>query len=128
MIGTSSFASIGTGALVLIVDPDILARHWMWRALSRAFGVLEAATADGARRWLEERPDIDALVVADALPDRRGSDLVDELRRASHPIASRAILLAPPGAARRSAHAILVDRDDVRAVLTTLASWFRARV
>jgi len=120
----------GRPPLVLLVDPVVTSRHWMWRTLSRAFGVLEAVNAQGARDWLDRRPDIDALVVEDELPDERGLDLVRALATDSHPIASRAIVLARPSpdwARFGHAGATLIARGDLRAVLAKLASWFLAR-
>jgi hypothetical protein len=102
----------------------------MWRALSRAFGVLEAGSALAARAWIERRPDIDAIVVDDALPDQRGVDLVSDLLTARCPAASRAIVLARKSARRRAAAeagVTVVDRGDVRSVVSKLASWFLAR-
>src|ERR1700733_2276743 len=66
----------GKFPLVLLVDPFVTSRHFMWRALSRAFGVLEAGSAEAARAWIATRPDIDAVVVQDELPDQRGLELV----------------------------------------------------
>jgi hypothetical protein len=116
--------------LVLLVDPVIPSRHWMWRSLSRAFGVLEAGDARGAREWMERRPDIDALVVEDDLPDERGSELVRALASDQNPIVSRSIVLARPSPDwARLAHggATLLERGDPRAVVAKLASWFLAR-
>ncbi len=116
--------------LVLLVDPSLTSRHWMWRALSRAFGVIEAGNARGARDWLACRPDIDALVVDNELPDERGVDLVRDLASSHHPVASRAIVLARPSpdwARIAQAGATLVERGDLRAVLSKLSGWFLAR-
>ena len=120
----------GRPPLVLLVDPVVPSRHWMWRSLSRAFGVLEAGDARGAREWIARRPDIDALVVEDDLPDERGLDLVRALATEDNPIVSRSIVLARPSPEwARIAHAgaTLVERGDLRAVLAKLASWFLAR-
>ncbi len=106
--------AVGRPPLVLLVDPVVASRHWMWRAMSRGFGVLEAGTARAAREWIDRRPDIDALVVQDELPDQRGVELVSDLERIRHPVASRSIVLTGSG-------------GDVRAVLAKLASWFFAR-
>jgi hypothetical protein len=103
--------AVGRPPLVLLVDPVVASRHWMWRTMSRAFGVLEAASARGARDWIAQRPDIDALVTQDELPDERGADLVEQLTLARHPVASRSIVLVR-------------SRTDVRAVLSKLAGWF----
>jgi hypothetical protein len=122
--------AVGRPPLVLLVDPIVTTRHWMWRTLSRAFGVLEAGTARSAREWIGQRPDIDALVVEDDLPDERGLDLVRSLASERNPIASRAIVLGRPNAEwARLAHAgaTLVERGDLRTVLAKLASWFLAR-
>jgi hypothetical protein len=110
----SSDTAVGRPPLVLLVDPIVASRHWMWRAMSHAFGVLEAKTASGAREWIARRPDIDALVVQDELPDERGEDLVRQLVRARHPVASRSIVLTRSIA-------------DPRTVLSKLAGWFLVR-
>jgi hypothetical protein len=122
--------AIGRPPLVLLVDPIVTSRHWMWRTLSRGLGVLEAVNARGAREWIDRRPDIDALVVEDELPDGRGLDLVRALATESNPIATRAIVLARPSpdwARFGHAGATLIERGDLRAVLAKLASWFLAR-
>jgi len=115
--------------LVLLVDPKVESRHWMWRILNKAFGVIEATNAVGARRWIDERPDIDAMIVDDELPDVRGIDLIDALAREAHPIAERAIVLASPGlrlhAGRRARQ--IVEPGDVHAILTKLTTWLVAR-
>jgi DNA-binding NtrC family response regulator len=103
----------GRPPLVLLVDPVVASRHGMWRGLSRSFGVLEAASVATAREWITRRPDIDALVVQDELPDGRGAELVHELATLRHPVASRAIVLTRPG--------------DLRAVVAKLVGWFLAR-
>jgi hypothetical protein len=116
--------------LVLLVDPVIASRHWMWRAMSQACGVLEAADGKGARAWLDHRPDIDALVVQDELPDQSGRDLVGDLVTAKHPIAQRSIVLARPGpdwVRIAQAGITLIERGDMRTLLAKLASWFLAR-
>lgn len=123
-------ATIADLPLVLLVDASLTSRHWMWRLLSRGFGVLEAGSAQEARAWLDRRPDIDALVVDNELPDARGVDLVRDLAGARHPVAARAIVLARQSLDWvRVAHAgaTLVERGDARAVLSKLAAWFRAR-
>jgi hypothetical protein len=106
--------AVGRPPLVLLVDPSVTSRHWMWRAMSHAFGVLEARTASGARDWIAHRPDIDALVVQDELPDERGEELVRQLAWARHPVASRSIVVTR-------------SRADLRAVLSKLAGWFLVR-
>jgi DNA-binding NarL/FixJ family response regulator len=113
--------------LVLLVDPVVTSRHWMWRSLSRAFGVIEAPDAKGARDWIAQRPDIDALIVQDELPDARGVELVRDLAEASHPIASHAIVLARPNADASMlavAGAAVIERGDLRTLLAKLAAWF----
>jgi CheY-like chemotaxis protein len=120
----------GRPPLVLVVDPVVASRHWMWRALSRTFGVLEAGDARSARDWMAHRPDIDALVVDDELPDQRGLELVYDLAAARNPIASRAIVLARPSpdwARLARMGATLLERGDLRGVLSKLAGWFLAR-
>jgi response regulator RpfG family c-di-GMP phosphodiesterase len=117
-------------SLVLLVDPLIASRHFMWRALSHAFGVIEAGSADAARTWIQKRPDIDALVVQDELPGQRGIDLVRELISAKHRVASRCIVLARVGAdwaGIAQAGLTRIDRGDLRAVSSKLASWFLSR-
>jgi hypothetical protein len=99
----------------------------MWRALNCAVGVLEADNAGAARAWIERRPDIDALVVDDDLPDGRGLELVNELVAAQNPVASRAIVLARRADATLGAGLggpALLDRADFAGVLHKLASWF----
>jgi response regulator RpfG family c-di-GMP phosphodiesterase len=111
-------------ALVLVVDPKPETRHWMWRLLSRTFGVLEAPNAKLARSWIEERPDIDALIVDDELPDSRGSDLVKELASSSHPIAQRAIVVASEWRRMMLGGLVVVERGDIKAILQRLGMWF----
>jgi response regulator RpfG family c-di-GMP phosphodiesterase len=116
--------------LVLVVDPSALSRHWMWRTLSNTFGVLEASDARAAREWIGRRPDIDALIVDNELPDQRGVDLVSDLASHHHPVISRAIVLARSSADWEHASlagATLIERGDVRTVLSKLAGWFLAR-
>jgi response regulator RpfG family c-di-GMP phosphodiesterase len=116
--------------LVLLVDSNTLSRHWMWRALSRTFGVIEAGDARGARAWLTHRPDIDALIVDDDLPDERGIDLVRDLASADNRAASRAIVLARPSpdwARHARPDAALVARGDLLALVAKLSGWFLAR-
>jgi hypothetical protein len=123
-------AAAGRPPLVLLVDPSIATRHWMWRALSRVFGVLEAGSARAARDWMACRADIDALVVENELPDERGVDLVRDLARDNHPAAWRAIVLARPSpewSRVGQAGATLVERGDLGAVLSKLAGWFLVR-
>jgi response regulator RpfG family c-di-GMP phosphodiesterase len=109
---------------VLLVDPKIESRHWLWRILSQAFGVLEAASASAARRWIRERPDIDALIVEDELPDATGRELVDELVRERNPIARRAIVVAAHDAGLAGN---VVEHGDVSAILTKLTVWLVGR-
>ena len=111
-------------ALVLIVDPQASTRHWMWRLLSRAFGVLEAQNAVAARRWIDERPDIDALIVEDDLPGSRGSELVKELARMEHPIASRSIVIASEWRRVMLSGMNVVERGDMQTILALLTGWF----
>jgi hypothetical protein len=132
--GVGEMMSLNAGGsrppLVLLVDPVIPSRHWMWRSLSRAFGVLEAGDARGAREWMARRPDIDALVVEDDLPDERGMEFVRALASDENPIVSRSIVLARPSPDwARLAHggATLLERGDPLAVVAKLASWFLAR-
>jgi len=118
--------------LVLLVDPTIASRHFMWRALSRTFGVLEAVSADSARVWIESRPDIDALVVQDDLPGQRGVEFVRELVSARHPVGRRAIVqvsVSPHWAAAAASQAglTLIERGDLRAICAKLASWLLSR-
>ena len=119
----------GRSPLVLLVDPFVTSRHFMWRALSRTFGVLEASNAFAAREWIAARPDIDALVIQDELPDQRGVELVRELASAKHPMARRAIVQAKMSdwAAIAQAGLTLIERGDLRAVSAKLASWFLSR-
>jgi response regulator RpfG family c-di-GMP phosphodiesterase len=120
----------GKSPLVLLVDPFVTSRHFMWRALTRAFGVLEAGSAEAARTWIASRPDIDAVVVQDELPDQRGLELVRGLVKARHPVARQAIVLArltPDWAALAQAGLTLIERGDLRAVSAKLASWLLSR-
>jgi response regulator RpfG family c-di-GMP phosphodiesterase len=120
----------GKSPLVLLVDPFVTSRHFMWRALSRTFGVLEAGTAEAARAWIANRPDIDAVVVQDELPDQRGLELVRELVKARHPVARQAIVLTrltPDWAAITQAGLTLIERGDLRALSAKLASWLLSR-
>src|SRR5260370_27358121 len=106
--------------LVLLVDPVVASRHFMWRALSRTLGVLEAGTAGDARTWISRRPDIDALIVQDDLPDERGRELVRQLTEARHPVAARCIVLArssPDWVGVAQAGFTFIERADLRAVL-----------
>ena len=85
---------------------------------------------EGARDWIARRPDIDALVVQDELPDGRGLELVNELASEHHPVVSRSIVLARPGSRWSTsalAGATLIERGDLRAVVSKLATWFLAR-
>jgi CheY-like chemotaxis protein len=116
--------------LVLLVDPSPASRHFMWRTLSRVFGVIEAGSANAARVWIGRRPDLDALVVQDELPDQTGIELVREVSSARHPVAARAIVLARPSpdwTAIAQAGLTLIERGDLRGVLGKLAGWFLAR-
>jgi response regulator RpfG family c-di-GMP phosphodiesterase len=116
--------------LVLLVDPFVTSRHFMWRALNRAFGVIEAGSAGAARTWIASRPDIDAIVVQDELPDQRGLELVRELVHARHPVARRSIVLARPNpdwAAIAQAGLTLIERGDLRAISAKLANWLLSR-
>jgi response regulator RpfG family c-di-GMP phosphodiesterase len=120
----------GRSPLVLLVDPAIASRHFMWRALNRTFGVLEAVSADSARAWITSRPDIDALVVQDDLPDQSGVEFVRQLASDRHPIARRAIVqvkMSPESAAIGHAGMTLIEGGDLRAISTKLASWLLAR-
>jgi response regulator RpfG family c-di-GMP phosphodiesterase len=123
-------AAGGRSSLVLLVDPLVASRHFMWRALNRAFGVIEADSAGAARAWIACRPDIDALVVQDELPDQRGLELVRELADARHPVVRRTIVLArlnPDWAAIAQAGLTLIERGDLRAISAKLASWLLVR-
>jgi hypothetical protein len=120
----------GRPPLVLVGDPLVTSRHFMWRTLSRAFGVLEAPNGRAARTWINARPEIDALVVQDELPDERGIELVRDLAQARHPVARRSIVLArrtPDWAAIAQAGLTLIERGDLRAVSAKLAGWLLSR-
>ena len=97
--------------LVLVVDPVAASRLLIWRLLSRSFGVVEAADAQGARDWLASRPDIGALVVQAELAQADGSEFLKSLSTVS--IASRILIVGKP--------------VDVRQVATILAGWFFTR-
>jgi response regulator RpfG family c-di-GMP phosphodiesterase len=123
-------AAGGRSPLVLLVDPFVTSRHFMWRAFHRAFGVIEAGSAGAARTWIASRPDIDAIVVQDELPDQPGLELVRDLVRARHPVARRSIVLARPNpdwAAIAQAGLTLIERGDLRAVSAKLAGWLLSR-
>jgi hypothetical protein len=123
-------ATVGRPPLVLLVDPVVATRHCMWRALNRVFGVLEAGSATAARAWIDHRPDIDALVVQDELPDQPGLELVHGLARERHPIAARSIVLARPNpkfGGFVQANWTLLELGDMRGVLSKLAGWFFPR-
>jgi response regulator RpfG family c-di-GMP phosphodiesterase len=123
-------AAGGRSPLVLLVDPFVTSRHFMWRALNRTFGVLEAGSAGAARAWIASRPDIDAIVVQDELPDQRGLELVRELVQARHPVARRSIVLArmtPDWTAVAQAGLTLIERGDLRAISAKLANWLLSR-
>jgi hypothetical protein len=102
----------------------------MWRALSLTFGVLEAGDAGSARAWIDSRPDIDAMVVQDELPDQRGMELVRGLVAARHPVSDRSIVLArrsPDWTRIAQAGLTLIEHGDLRAVSSKLASWLLSR-
>jgi hypothetical protein len=121
--------AVGRLPLVLLVDSAVSSRHALWRTLHRAFGVLEADSAESARTWLGRRPDIDALVVHGDLPDGLAEDLAGEwidLR----PTAKRAAVLATQqlGAPRTPRNGVTrVDLGDLRGVIEGLATWLSAR-
>ncbi len=92
--------------------------------------LVDSSLTSRPRQWIERRPDVDAIVVQDELPDERGLELVRELATARHPIAARSIVLArrsPDWGAIARAGLTLVERGDVRTVVTKLAGWFFAR-
>lgn len=112
-------------ALILVVDSRVSSRHSMWRLLDhRSFGVLEAGDSDAARRWIEERPDIDAIIVDDELVDGRGAELVRELGRERHPIAERAIVVASEWRRVMLSGLNVVERGDVDTMMSMLTRWF----
>lgn len=111
-------------ALILIVDSKVETRHWMWRLLSGSFGVLEAPDAASARRWIEERPDIDGLVIDDDLADERGADLVRDLVRDGNPITERTIVVASEWRRVMLAGLNVVERGDVGDLVGMLDRWF----
>ena len=99
---------------------------WSIRSCSRGTASGEATTARGATRWIDERPDIDALVVEDDLPDGRGADLAASLAAREHPLAKHTIVMTR--ARPQPAGGItVVERGDLRAVMSTLTSWFAVR-
>ncbi len=114
--------------LVLVVDPVVSSRPTLWRALHRAVGVLEADSVESARTWMARRPDIDAIVVHDDLPDGRGFELARDLVEL-HPAAKRAIVLGamlgePPVTHAGIAH---LEPTDLRGLVGLLAGWLAAR-
>jgi CheY-like chemotaxis protein len=123
-------AVAGRPPLVLLVDPVVASRHRLWRALHGTFGVLEAESVESARTWIARRPDIDAIIVHDDLPDGNGLELLRELAASRHPLAGRAIVLvAPQAASSASADAgpTLVEVGDLLAVAKKLATWLPVR-
>lgn len=121
-----SFDFAMTLPLVLVVDPNVASRHFLWRVLSRAFGVVEAGSGLAARQWIDQRPDLGALIVQEDLPDERGLELVRTLASAKNPIASRAILLARPGPDHGDGSDLgptMLHPEDVRAILCKLGTW-----
>ncbi len=111
-------------ALILIVDSKVETRHWMWRQLNGSFGVLEAPDAMSARRWIDERPDIDGLIIDDDLTDERGADLVRELVRDGHPLTERTIIVASEWRRVMLAGLNVVERGDVGDLVGMLDRWF----
>jgi DNA-binding NarL/FixJ family response regulator len=108
----------------LVVDPKPETRHSMWRLLSQAFGVIEAPNAALAKNWLRERPDIDAILIEDELPDARGSDLVRDLAKSGSPLADRSIVIASEWRRVMLGGMVVVERGDRRAILERLTGWF----
>jgi DNA-binding NtrC family response regulator len=106
-------AVAGRLPLVLVVDPLVSSRHRLWRVLHRAFGVLEAEDLESARAWLGRRPDIDAVLVQNDLPDGSGADLAREMGEAHHPAADRVLVMGDP--------------EGLHGVLAKLASWVSSR-
>jgi CheY-like chemotaxis protein len=112
-------------ALILVVDSKVDTRHWLWRMLgAQGFGVLEAPNAAAAMRWIEERPDIDALIVDDELSDGRGSDVVRDLVDDASPLAERAVVIASEWRRVMLAGMNVVDRGDLEALVSMLSKWF----
>jgi hypothetical protein len=87
--------------IVLVVDPVTESRFTIWRLLSVRFGVLEAADARGACRWLSQRPDIDALIVQSEHPEADGSALVRSLKTTGARIDERLVVMSRPAEVRR---------------------------
>jgi DNA-binding NtrC family response regulator len=98
---------------VLVVDPVASSRHTLWRLLTRCFGVIESSDAQSAREWLERRPDIDALVGQDELPDARGREWVKSLAEARLGAGSRAVVVTRP--------------VDLRTVVKSMTGWLFSR-
>jgi response regulator RpfG family c-di-GMP phosphodiesterase len=123
-------AAAGRLPLILLVDPVVASRHSLWRVLHRGFGVLEADSAASARTWMLRRPDIDAIVVHDDLPDERGIELAQELVT-SHPSVKRAYVLASAAAVDSAAplHSGLthLPPGDLHGVVKRLVSWLSMR-
>jgi hypothetical protein len=115
--------------LLLLVDGRASTRHWMWRSLTRDFGLVEASTGREARARIARRSDLEAMVIENELPDERGLEVAAHLARVHHPLASRTIVLAGASDLKQRSPvegAILVERDDLRIVLLQLAAWFGA--
>jgi CheY-like chemotaxis protein len=112
-------------ALILVVDSKVETRHWMWRLLSNhGYGVLEAPNAAAAMRWIDERPDIDALVIDDDLVDGRGAELARELADDAHPLAERAVVVASEWRRVMLSGLHVVERGDAETLVEILSKWF----
>ena len=112
-------------ALILIVDSKVESRHWLWRHLgNHGFGVLEAPNADCALRWIDERPDIDAMIIDDELVDGRGAEIARELSQEQHPIAERAVVIASEWRRVMLSGLHVVERGDIESLMSTLSKWF----
>jgi two-component system, cell cycle sensor histidine kinase and response regulator CckA len=77
-----SARSLGTGALVLVVEDEAAVRAAMARALVRnGYRVIEAGNGEEALDVLREREEVPDVIVTDVMmPKMRGPDLVARLR------------------------------------------------
>jgi PAS domain S-box-containing protein len=69
-------------ALILLVDDEELVRHATADML-REMGheVVEAASASGALKLLEDRPEVELIVTDYLMPGVRGTELIDQIRK-----------------------------------------------
>jgi DNA-binding NtrC family response regulator len=119
--------AVGRLPLVLLVDSQVATRHALWRALHRAFGVLEADSVESAMAWLARRPDIDALVVRGEFADGTPEELAEEWVNLHLPAARRPVIVASNGSETRAStsapQVTHADPEDLRGIVASLAAW-----